>query len=288
MIRIGLSKKEKIDLIRDQAAKRGMDKIFVFYPRKFPLEVEANRHVEWDEIIMYRTFYPLLETIDRKTLLVFNEIMRTRNRHELTYNCAHHYCNQAGQVLVFEYFPFIEDSSDFPILLDLLDKPRYKGRPFDWGMLQEQDVGMRRVGLEARSHNVQAGQSERRKYEAKKEKLFAELHEESDPDNIPRNLHVYVGNFKKPHLNSERDYVARNSRFKMTNVVTYKDVQPGRFYTVIDFPHRRIDFTDFLKTTGQTRVDFVNTGLPVDVYYFNELETWIQRLEEFYAQAGLC
>ena len=59
------------------------------------------RQIEYNEVIMYRTFYPLLEEIGPDHLLVVNEFMRTRNRNDLTYNCLRHYLNQCGHTMVF-------------------------------------------------------------------------------------------------------------------------------------------------------------------------------------------
>lgn len=284
IIRIGLNQKQKEDVLSSQS---GHEKVIIFYPEKFPLKISADQHVEWKEIIMYRTFYPLLETIDRKTMLVFNECLRTQNRSELTYNCAHHYCNQAGTIIVFEHFPFIEDMQDFMILLDLTDKGKYKGKSFSWGMLNDIDLLAAPYGLQAKSMDIRISEKERRMYEGKKKKLFDGLKEEQDPDILPRQLHIFAGNFKKGWILPDKNYVARNKRFKMDNVVTYKDVEPGFEYTLVDFPHRRIDLCDFLKVTGQKCIPFINSGLPVDRFYFGELEGWIQRLEGFYAKAGL-
>lgn len=288
MIRIGLGMEEKRQLIRRYARDRKIERIIIFYPERFPLSYDDARHVEYKEIIMYRTFYPLLEAIDRKTLLVFNECLRTRNRSDLAYNCAHHYCNQTGHKIVFEAFPFIEDTSDFMILLDLLDKGRYKGKSFSWDMLKDVDLCARPLFLTGTACiDAPVTDKDRAKYEAKKKSLFDNLGE-GDPDTIPRQLHVFAGNFKRASLSPGVQYVARNARFKLPNVTTYADVQPGQEYTVVDFPHRRIDFCDFLRVTGQNSVHFVSTGLPVDVYYFSELIVWMQRLGGFYAKTGLC
>jgi hypothetical protein len=124
-----------------------------------------------------------------------------------------------------------------------------------------------------------------KKYEKKKEQLFADLGN-ADPDTIPRQLHIFAGNFKKRMIDPGLKYVARNDRFKLPNVTTYKDVE-ARDYIVIDFPHRRIDFNDFLKKSGMRNITFINSGLKVDLYYINEFRQWTERLGEFYAEASL-
>jgi hypothetical protein len=178
---------------------------------------------------------------------------------------------------------------DFMILLDFIDKGRYKGKSFSWDFIKCVDVCAHPFFIsEVSDIKVDVSEKERDRYESKKKTLFDGLGEESDPEVIPRQLHVFAGNFKKNALEPGVQYVARNARFKLPNVATYSGVEQGVEYTLIDFPHRRIDFCDFLRVTGQSRLRFVSTGLPVDVYYFNELISWLQRLGGFYAQTSLC
>lgn len=286
MIFIGLDMEQKQQEISRYVAEHGISKVFIFYPEQFPCSYPGSQQIEYKEIIMYRTFYPLLEEIGPDCLLVFHECLRTQNRSDLTYNCAHHYCNQTPHKLVFEHFPFIESMDDFMILLDLLNKGRYKGKAFDWSYVAEQEVEYHATHLKAEAIPVPVSPRAAAEYEIKKEELFANLGE-SDPDTIPRQLHVYAGKYKKGSIFPDHNYVARNDRFKLPNVTTYKSIAAGQEYIVIDFPHRRLDFCDFLKTSGQQRIEFLCTTLKVDRYYFNELLAWIARLEEFYDKTGL-
>lgn len=139
MIYIGFDESEKDKIIYDYIKQFGIKKCFVFVPKEFKTEydIEGLEYIAYTDIIMYRVFYKLLEVIDNDTLLVFNECMRTQNRSDLTYNCAHHYCAQTKHKLVFEYFPFIESFDDFMILLDFINKGRYKGKSFDFQHLSD-------------------------------------------------------------------------------------------------------------------------------------------------------
>ena len=294
MIRIGLDDSEKKLLVSKYINDFGIKTAYVFAPAKFPLTVYTDisvEYIEYTEIIEYATFYPLLEKIDDSSLLVFNECMRTQNRSDLTYNCAHHYCNQTGHKIVFEHFPFIEDSSDFMILLDFINKGQYKGKAFSDEFLADEDVAARRHNITLTVIDIETagdlfGQSRiYQEYEKKKKYLFDNLGM-SDPDTIPRNLHVFVGNFKEGSINPHLTYIARNSRFKLPNIITYKDAIKGE-YIVIDFPHRRLDFNDFLKVSGILDVKFISSEMKVDLYYISEMEKWIERLGEFYAKTAV-
>jgi hypothetical protein len=117
-------------------------------------------------------------------------------------------------------------------------------------------------------------------YEKKRDALFDNLGKK-DPGTIPRNLHLFAGTFKKPFINSEHKYVARNSRLGKSNITVYKDITLGN-YTIIDFPYRRIDFNDFLKASGMHDLSFISTDLKIDQYYVNWFNEWGRRLNEFY------
>lgn len=287
MIRIGLGSQEKQKEVNDYIKKQGIKKTFVFYPEEFPLIIDnpTVEYITYKDIIEYKPFYHLLEVIDEQTLLVFNECMRTRNRNDLTYNCAHHYCNQTGHKIVFEYFPFVEQKEDFMILLDFINKGKYKGKSFDYQYLKDEDIKVKPAIFVFQTINLYLKGNDIAKYEAKKKHLFDNLGN-ADPDTIPRQLHIFAGNFKKPFIEPDKQYISRNDRFKMPNVTVYKKARPGN-YIVIDFPHRRIDFNDFLKKTGMNDILFINSGLKVDLYYINEFNAWIERLGEFYAQASI-
>ncbi len=299
MIRIGLNNGEKQAVIDDYLTSHSIRKVFVLYWQRFeprftvPCEIE---YVEYKDIIEYPFFYRLLEEIDNNCLIVVDECMRTQNRSELTYNCAHHYLNQTEHKIVFEYFPFIEKQADFMILLDFLNKGKYKGKGFSDEYLREEDVLIKDNPISYRVEHVPIKEKQRKGYEKKKKSLFENLGMK-DPDTIPRNLHVFVGNYKKPYISPERYYIARNARFRLGNVATYRkpklepqdgnlfDVDTSTIY-VLDFPHRRLDFNDYLKYTKATDAVFISTGLPVDNYYSGEFEKWLERKSEFIRKAS--
>jgi len=297
MISIGLSEQQKQQTITDYLAHHDITRVVVFAPKAFPfvvVDVPAGivlQPFDYTDIIMYKVFYPLLEVIDERTLLIFHECLRTQNRNDLTYNCAHHYAHQTPHVLVFQQFPLIEQPEDFMILLDYQTPGKYKSRGFDTSLLAIEDIQCVPHHFSVEVVDAPIAAQDRARYEQKKEQLFAGLGQ-GDPDTIPRQLHLFAGNLKRGAIQPDRQYVARNTRFKLPNVTSYKDIEraSGGDYTVIDFPHRRIEFNDFLARTGLTTIRFLSTGLKVDEYYLGELGQWIERLERMYAdhaQTGL-
>lgn len=291
MIRIGLTEKQKQKYIVKLVKEQNITSVIVFSPQKFEIDIPdigdiPIRQIEYKEVIMYRTFYPLLEEIGEGHLLVVNEFLRTKNRNDLTYNCLRHYLNQCGQQIIFEYFPFVDQPEDFMILLDFDTKSKHKGFPFLSEHLKESDVLCVNHNIKLNVKKVNLPKEAEEEYKKKKTELFESI-ENRDPDIIPRELHAFTGKWKRSYIEPEKLYVARNSRFKMKNVVPYTKVQPKINYTLLDWQHKRLPMNDFFKTTKQHNITYMSTGLSIDKVYINAFKAWNKRLEEFYAQTGV-
>lgn len=290
MIRIGLGIRDKQKLVNEYIKDHNsINKIFCFYYKDFPIKLNTGidvEYIDYAEIIMYRTFYPLLEKIDNNSLLIFNECMRTNNRSDLTYNCAHHYSNQTGHKIVFEYFPIIDTKNDFMILLDLVDKGKYKGKSFDYLFLQTEDVKVKPRKIKLEIIPVETSEHDRVRYERRKEMLFNNLGNK-DPDTIPRNLQLFAGDLKKGAVEPDNLYIARNKRFNLDNVKSYTEVTEKGDYIVIDMHYRRINFNDFLKITQMRKVKYLSTTLSIDNVIINDFAEWKARLDAIYGQANL-
>lgn len=287
MIILGMDKTQKENIIKDYLSKNSIKKVYVFYFKIQPdynLEIETE-YIEYADIEMYKFFYRLLEEIDNSSLIVIDECMRTQNRSELIYNCAHHYLNQTQHKIIFEYLPFIEDNNDFMILLDFQNKGKYKGKSFDYAMLKEEEVIINPIKIKYVVKWFETTEKEKQDYEKKKNDLFDNLGSKH-PDTIPRTLHISAGNLKKSRLMDDIKYVARNSRFKKPNVVTYKEVI-DKNYTVIDYPCRRLEFVDYLRYTKSDKINFLSSDLKIDKFYADDYRQWLERMREFYAQAGV-
>lgn len=290
MILIGLNEKQKQNEICKYVKEHDIQQVIVFSDEKFFMNLPETkcpiRQIGYNETIMYRTFYPLLEEIDSGYLLVMNEMMRDQNRSCLTYNCVAKYTNQTEHRMVFEYLPIIEQGKDIMILLDFATSQRYKGQSLGDIDLGEFDIRCVRRAYNLTPISIPLPDGGLELYEHERDRLFEDLGNKH-PDTIPRNLHIWTGRFKKPFINPEAEYVARNARFKRKNITVYKNVESGRNYTLIDIPHRRIDFNDFLRRSGQTELKYLSTGLSVDMVYIKSFEEWKRRLEAIYAKTGV-
>lgn len=289
MIRIGLTERQKQRIVKDYTLQHGIKKVFCFYYKKFPLNLKVDceiEHIEYADIEMYTYFYRLLEEIDESSLIVINECMRTQNRSELIYNCSHHYLNQTPHRIIFEHFPIIEDRDDFMILLDFENKGKYKGKGFDYNYLKDEDIKMRPQQFKLNTTLVPVSEKDHEKYRTKKEQLFANLGNK-DPDNIPRALQVFAGNLKRSGIEADKVYVARNKRFGLSNVLSYQEIDSPGDYIIIDTHYRRLDFNDFLKITGMTKLNYLCTSLSIDDVITTEFSKWKARLDAIYDKANL-
>ncbi len=289
MIRIGLGPRDKQNIINDYLASNAIKKVYCFYFKKFPARYKVDceiEYIEYADIEMYKFFYRLLEEIDESSLIIMDECMRTQNRSELIYNCAHHYLNQTPHRIIFEFFPIIDTKDDFMILLDFENKGKYKGKSFDYVYLQNEDIKIRPFKIKLETINVPITDKDRERYEKKKEYLFDNIGEK-DPDTIPRNLQLLAGDMKKKAIEPDKLYVARNKRFKLDNVLTYQDIDSKGDYIIIDMHYRRLNFNDFLKTTQMNKVKYLCTTLPIDNVIITEFSKWKARLDAIYAQASL-
>jgi hypothetical protein len=289
MIRIGLNKKEKQKVLDQYLAEHDIKKIYCFYYKAFPITFKTDKQIEYIEyadIEMYKYFYRLLEEIDKNSLIIINECMRTQNRSELIYNCAHHYLNQTPHRIIFEFFPIIDTKDDFMILLDFENKGKYKGKSFDYIYLQTEDVKIKPFRINFKPIYVDINEKDKQKYEEKKKQLFENLGQK-DPDTIPRALQLFAGVLKRPAIEQDKLYVARNKRFKLDNVLAYPDVKKQGDYIVIDMHYRRLNFNDFLKISQCRNIKYLSTLLSIDNYITDDFMKWKARLDAIYAKANL-
>ncbi|MDF1578612.1 MAG: hypothetical protein P1P81_09255 [Desulfobulbales bacterium] len=284
MIFFGQTNREKCEHITATLAS-GFDKVIIISPTRFRFDYrpESGEWLDWDQVIMYRHFYRLLQEIDHCTVLVINECLRKKNRNDLTYNCIRHYINQAGSVIIFQYLPIIDSIEDFMILYDFATNTRWKHKHLEQVDLTEAAISGRRVVPELNSTAEAATPAETKTYNDKKKKLFAELGAK-DPHTLPRNLYLQTGRVRCRLIDSGKNYVGRNNRFKLKNLATYREVQPGRKVdSVFELPHNPIEFNDFIALGRPNKLEILLTDLPVDQFYWNRYQSWLREINRAYA-----
>ena len=288
MIRIGFDIKQKQICIDEYILKNNIGKVYVFYFKKFKPSFKVNceiEYIEYADIEMYKYFYRLVEEINNKSLLVFDECMRTQNRSELIYNCAHHYCNQTQHKIVLEYFPIINNIENIMILFDFIDKGKYKGKGYKEYLLDEIDVKSINRVPEFEVIEVETTEKEQQSYEKEKEKLFNNLGKKH-PDTVCTALELFVGKFKKTKITQYDMYIARNLRFKQENILTFKEAEIKNLI-MIDFPTRQLELNDYIKKTKTEKLNFISSKMKVDEYYVGEYERFKKECEKIYAKTNI-
>lgn len=283
MIYLGHTPDTKRATIDAYRRAHGITRTVMLSPAKFDFQLGESESVDWPEIIMYRTFYRLLQEIDASTLVIVNECLRTQNRNDLTYNCIRHFINQAGHVLVFQWFPLIDAIDDFMILFDFATRSRWRRERFDPDLLRETDIRIEPRPMRLDAHEIAADTKTHAAYQAERAKLFAGI-DGKDPHTIPRRLHLIGGSTRMQATDPWRWVVGRNNRFKIDRLQTYKeDSYPNAPYDLIDFPHNFIDLADVLALSEQQHLTALVTDLKVDRWYFERFSAWTRRIEDAYA-----
>ncbi len=290
MIYIGLADEQKRIEIERYRAEYGVEKAIVISADDFPLPVPDTHQVKYSDVIMYVTFYPLLQEITTQTLIVLNECLCTQNRYDLSYNCIRNYLNLTDHQLIFQQLPQIDTQDDFMILFDFDTRSRWKRRSFDPYLIrQEAQVRVCIMPVHFERVDVPTSTRTKARYDQERDRLFAALGNK-DPHTLPRNLYLISGPDKQAYIdeqslplfgNGHTLYVARNKRLGRENIIAYADVQPGQ-YTIVDLPHRFIDFSDFVRRTGQAENRVLVADLKVDEWYFNRYTDWAGRLHDTY------
>ena len=294
MICIGCLDSEKEETIAAYRDKHDIEHMVIISADECSLSASDADMVRYSDVIMYVTFYRLLREITPKTLIVLNECLRTQNRYDLSYNCIRNFLNLTSHQLVFSCLPLIDSSDDFMILFDFDTRSRWKRRPFDAKLIAgESEVRVvRPLAVHFERIDVPTSGKTRERYDCDRERLFREIGGTRDPHIIPRNLCLVGGPDKLAYIDANSlplfgevgFYVARNKRLSRKCVVSYTDTRRQDVqYTVVEFPHRRIDFCDFVRRTGQVESPVLVADLKVDHWYYSQYTDWSKRLSECYA-----
>lgn len=293
-IYIGYRPADKLPIIADYCAAHSVRQTIVIHADGYPLAVPGAQLVPYSETIMYRTFYPLLQKIDGDTLLVLDETLRTQDRYDLAYNCIRNFLNQTDHVLVFQQLPQIDTREDFMILFDFATRSRWKRYKYDIDLILDNvTVQVQPFAPHFGRIDVPTRPATQRQYSRERERRFATIGAR-DPHTIPRNLYLVGGKDKAAHIDAchtaqlsllngtgqpSCTYVARNKRLNRPNIVTYADVTAdGGPYTIVELPHRFIEFSDFLKTTWQQQIGVLVADLKVDHWYYQRYLDWSDRI----------
>lgn len=282
MIALGLDDSAKLATVSAYCRRNGITRVIALGPKGFAFALDGAEWIDWPEIIQYRFYYRLLQEIDKSTLVVVNECLRTQNRHDLTYNCIRNFLNQTTHQIVFQRLPIIDTFEDFMTLFDFDTRSQWKREQWSPELRREIELTVERRPLALRRSEVKTDAKTRAAYQREKRKLIDGIGLK-DPHTIPRNLHLFAGKAKASAVDPSRRYVGRNNRFKLPNLETYDEARGPGVRTVFEFCHRFIDFSDFLTRTDTTEIDALVSDLKVDGWYYERFTAWSKRLDDAYA-----
>lgn len=276
MIYIGLHNKAQI--IEQYVRDNQISHIHLISPIKFPLKLDIETdYIDYEHAIDYPIFYRLIQEVGDTHLIVLNECLRTQNRYDLTYNCIRHFLNQTSHQLIFNQLPLIDSIDDFMILFDFDSKSMWKREKFNLNLIKtSSNVSVSLPQIVFNAIPVYTQELTKQYYQQERDRLFSEIGNK-EPDTIPRNLYL-IGGKDKLFMNSNL-CVARNKRLKAQNVITYDDYKSGEV-DVLEFPHRFIDFSDFMRKSEKFEYNVLLADLPVDHWYFNRYTEWSNRINE--------
>jgi hypothetical protein len=283
VIALGFTDDEKDAAVARYCRDHAIRSVVVLSPPKFVFRCSVDHEViEYEQIILYRYYYPLLQKIDRDTLVVINECLRTQNRAHLTYNCIRNFLRQTSHQLIFQSLPIIDGLDDFMVLVDFDTRSRWRRDAWRAELRHEVEIAIKPLIPSLSAIAVETDAKTRAAYAREKRRLIDNIGLR-DPHTIPRNLYLMSGRAKLAHVASDVHYLGRNNRFKIPTLRTYReDAYPDR-YTVFELCHNFIDFADFLALSRQTEIPLLVADLKVDRWYVDRYQSWIGRVRDAYA-----
>jgi len=186
------------------------------------------------------------------------------------------------------------------ILFDFDTQSRWKSRKFDINLiLDNSQVIVNQHDIEFNSIHVATSEQTKKKYLIERARRFKNIGAR-DPHTIPRNLYQLGGKDKLAYIESHNStnqlslfgeiktdnamYVARNQRLRHDSIMTYRDFeQSDKAVVLVEFPHRFIDFSDFITKSNQYTFDVLIADLKVDAWYWQRYTEWGKRINETFA-----
>ena len=136
----------------------------------------------------YQVMYYYLQNITENSLLILNEVLTTKNRYCLDYACIRHFCQNKPKILIFNYYPIIDNPEDFMILNDFNSENPFKKEQYKY-ITKFKDIVLNEVKFEVEPVKIELNEQEIKEYKSLKEKIFREI--KKDPGILPRRLLKY-------------------------------------------------------------------------------------------------
>lgn len=284
MIHLGLRPHEKAGVIQQYVERHDIRRVVILGPEQFafPHALANAESIDYPDIYTYVVFHRLMQEIDSSTLLVINECLRTRNRHDLTYNVIRQYLNLTPHQLIFQVLPIIASREDFMVLFDWDTRSRWKSVGFDAAPLGEAQVQARPVDVRFDVRVVEAPAKLHDTYARKREALFGGIGA-GDPDKIPRQLYQVGAKARLAALRLGTTYLSTRT---VGSVVVPYEAAPAEDCGIFELPFRFAEFRDHLARHPQRAFDVVASDLKADAWFVQRYRDWVREVQDVFALVG--
>lgn len=280
MIYIGYNNNEKLDLIPKE-----YDKYVYIYDKNVGINEDFNKLpnltiLEFMELIEYEVFYPMIQKLDTKTLIIVDECLKVRGKEELSFNCISNFVLKAGGIVSFNIVPFIETENDLMLLI-MYENIKYKNsknNKYSKDVLYDMRNNIKfskNAKYNYTSIDVETTNDEIQAYTEERNKLFSELGQKH-PDTVYNNLVLFAGKIKREKLLSV-NMTTRNVYPRFMNTHDYNDNQ---LYPIVEVPLKRVILCNLMSKINVTDLTMYKTELKVDVWTNKNYSEWFKSIRE--------
>jgi hypothetical protein len=226
MIYIGKKDEEKSEIIAKYLAEhKSIIKIVILGDHIDLSTTLPIDEVDWKGCVMYVNYYRLLSTIDLNTLFVWNDILKSKNRYCLEYNCIRKFAQQTKDRLIFNEFPCREKKEEFLTMVDIdSENPFLKLKWEDYVKFENVKIAEHFLPNIC-VIDVGVTDKVKEKYEALKLKVASEV--KKDPDIIPRKLLKFS---EEENKRAAKTIFDSKSKIQKTMVIGLNELKVDKYY----------------------------------------------------------
>lgn len=276
MICLGCLENQKHDLITSYLNENDIDKIYLITNNEFEFSYDNLEIVKYKDIIEYAYYYRLIEDTTRKTLFILNDIHKSINRNNLSYNCIRTFLNNTKHKIIFNFFPIIYERNDFCSLIDFETQTKFKYLKFDEINKKVLKTHCNKINITLTIEIIEVSNTVKQDYEKYKEKMFNELGDK-DAHTLPRNMQLFTSKIK---ANTNKTVIGRTKR---NNVVSFES-NPTENLHIIDLPYNISNLLKYIQDSNSYNLNIITTNLKVDLWFLKRVEDFISELNYVYNQ----
>lgn len=184
-----LGETDKVKVVKQYLKKnKNIKDVFVIGDELDLSETELPvQHVTYANTIMYEiAWYPWLAAINKNSLVIWNEALRSSKWQALNYSCIRRYMQGTDHRLIFNYWPIKNREEDFMIMWGLIQLNPYTKDAYKETRLDNSLIHIGKMEFEYTVTPVTLTEEDMREYKKEKEALIASV--KRDPDIVPRRL----------------------------------------------------------------------------------------------------